>query len=58
VAYGLIAPEGHIWVRDDAESEGVAQGLVEAGVATWADPAQQVTFGPYRASATLMRVLV
>jgi hypothetical protein len=52
-AYGLVPPEGHIFVKNYAESEGLAAGLEAAGIA---EPRGTVTFGPYDTTATLMLV--
>lgn len=54
-AYGMVAPEGHVYVKDYAESEGLAAGMEAAGIAA---PVGSVTFGPYNTTATLMRVLI
>lgn len=55
VAYGLVAPDGHVYVRNYSEGEGLADALAEAGVA-W--PVSIVTFGPHDTTATLMKVLL
>jgi hypothetical protein len=48
-----LSPEGHIFVKNYAESEGLAAGLEAAGIA---EPRGTVTFGPYDTTATLMLV--
>lgn len=54
VEYGLIPPEGHVYVRDCSEHEGLPDALVEAGVAV---KVRQVEFGPFDSTAWLMRVV-
>ena len=63
-AYGLVAPEGHIYVRNYSQHEGLVEELERAGiaerVASDTDPHRPANpkFGGHNASATLMRVLV
>ncbi len=54
-SHGLYAPEGHVYVKGYGEHEGVATALAGAGVAS---PVNEVAFGPYDTTATLMRVLI
>jgi uncharacterized protein YdgA (DUF945 family) len=53
-AYGIVAPEGHVYVKNYAEDEGLAAALVAAGVAS--DTGMLAEFGPYGTTATLMKV--
>lgn len=59
IAYGLIAPEGHVYVKGYGEHEGLPQALVDAGIAEFAVvPHNRVEFGGHDAWAMLMKVLV
>jgi hypothetical protein len=53
-AYNLTPPEGHVYVKNYGEHEGLPDALVEAGVA---EKVYEVGFGPYDATAWLMRVV-
>lgn len=53
-AYGLTAPESHIFVKDYSEHEGLPQALIEAGIA---EPVERVEFGPFDGAAWLMKVV-
>lgn len=55
IAYGLVAPEGHTYVKDSSEHAGLPDALVEAGIAT---KVEQVAFGPFDATGWLMKVIV
>lgn len=48
-----LPPEGHVWVRDYSEHEGLPQALVNAGIGTIVD---EVTFGPFGATAKLLLI--
>ena len=51
--HGLHAPDGHVFVKGYSEHEGLAKELERLEVAT---PVQEVTFGPYSTTATLMQL--
>lgn len=51
--HGLTAPEGHVFVKDYSEHEGLVNALVEAGVA---EKVRQVEFGPFDTTAWLMKI--
>ena len=51
--FALEAPDGHVYVRNYSEHEGLPEALMEAGVAT---KVAQVWFGPFGANAWLMEV--
>lgn len=53
-AYGLIPPDGQIYVPGYSEHSGLPAKLIDLGVAT---PVREVTFGPFDAYAWLMRIL-
>lgn len=43
-AYDMHPPEGHVFVKDYSEHEGLAQALVNAGLVRIVEP---ITFGPF-----------
>lgn len=51
--YGLLPPDGHIYVKNYSEGAGLAEALEQAGVAV---PVGVVEFGPFSTTATLMRI--
>lgn len=53
VGHGLIAPSGHVFVKNYSEGEGLTEAMEEAGIATYVET---VFFGPYDLSADLMKV--
>lgn len=53
LGHGIIAPEGHVYVKDYSEHKGLCAQLVEAGVVEVVD---EVIFGPYDTHAFLVRV--
>jgi hypothetical protein len=56
-AYGLVAPEGHVYVKGVSEHEGLPEALELAGIASKI-PNGRVTFGPFDSYAWLMKVEV
>lgn len=52
--YGLKAPEGHVYVKDYSEHEGLPTALVAAGVAEYVD---EVYLGPFNTRFVLMKVV-
>jgi hypothetical protein len=53
--HGIACPPGHVYVKNYSEGEGMAAALEVAGVAT---RVEEITFGPYDTTATLMKVLI
>lgn len=51
---GLRPPEGHVYVKDVSEHEGLPDALVKAGIA---EKVREVEFGDYDSKAWLMRVI-
>lgn len=51
--YGLTPPEGHVYIKEYGEHEGVLEALIDQGIA---DPVGRVQFGPFNASAWLVRI--
>jgi len=54
-AYGLEPEPDQFYVKDYAQHEGLADALIEAGIAKRVDPAP-ITFGPHDTQAYLMEV--
>lgn len=54
--YGIVAPQGHVYVPDYGVGEGVPDALEQAGVAEYVE-AQRVAFGGFDAGARLMKVV-
>jgi hypothetical protein len=52
-AYGLVPPQGCIYVRDGSEHEGVPEAVVEAGIGTIVG---KVHYGPYDSSASIIKL--
>jgi len=52
-AYGMIPADGCFFVKNYSEYEGMADAIVEAGIATKVGVFE---FGPYDATVTLMRL--
>jgi hypothetical protein len=48
------APEGHVYVKNEGENEGLVDSMEAAGVAT--STGTVVNYGPFGTTATLMRV--
>lgn len=53
-AYGLLAPKGHVYIKDWSEGEGVADSLEAAGAV---QKISQVRVGPFDSRAWLVKVL-
>lgn len=53
-AYGLVAPEGHVYIKDWSEGHGVAASLAASGVVK---EVSDVLVGPFSSRAVLVRVL-
>lgn len=51
--YGMTPPEGHIWVKDYSEAEGLPDALVKAGVAT---EVRAEKIGPFDVRVVLMKL--
>lgn len=52
-AYDMHPPEGHVYIRSDAEYQGVTDALIELGLAV---SKKAFTFGPYRSKADLVKL--
>ena len=52
-AYGLHAPDGHVFVKDYSEHSGLPVALEAADVA---HAVRVVVFGPFRTTAVLMKL--
>lgn len=52
-AYGLVAPQGCIYVRDGSEHEGLPEAMVEAGLG---ERVGRVAYGPYDSTATIFKL--
>lgn len=52
-AYGLNPPEGHVYIKDYAEHEGLASALAEVGIVTIVE---KVHFGPHSSTAHLVKI--
>jgi hypothetical protein len=55
IAYGLVAPENHVYVGGYSEHVGIASCLQDQGVAQLEE---EIIFGPFNTPAYLMRVLL
>ena len=53
-AYGLLAPSGHVWIKDWSEHEGLAASLAASGLV---DEVSDTFVGPFFSRAVLVRVL-
>lgn len=53
--YGMVPPEGHIYVKDYAESEGLPAALVAAGIAS---EVSDERIGPFNVRVVLMKLEV
>lgn len=53
IDYGMTPPEGHIFVPDYSQHEGLPEAVAVAGIAA---PIRVVKFGPFDATAMLMVV--
>jgi hypothetical protein len=53
--YGMVPPEGHIYVKDYAESEGLPAALVAAGIAS---EVSDEHIGPFNVRVVLMKLEV
>lgn len=52
-AYDLVPDEGFVYIKDDAECEGLAKALEELGIV---EIVESVTYGPFRVRADLVKV--
>lgn len=52
-AYGMYPPEGHIFVKDYSEHEGLAQALVNAGLVSIVQP---IVIGEFGSPGYLVRI--
>lgn len=53
-AYDMTPPEGHIYVKDYSESEGLPQALVASGIAEYVE---EYRLGPFDCRFVLMKVV-
>lgn len=51
--YGLVAPSGHVWVRNYSEHTGLPGQLCKAGIA---ETVETTVIGPFNSSVALMRL--
>lgn len=52
-AYGMTAPEGHIYIKDEVEHAGLTDALMELGLVV---SKEAVTYGPYRTKGYLAKL--
>lgn len=53
VAYDMIPPNGHVYIKDDSEHKGLAHALQNVGVGTVIEP---IYYGPFRTPGVLFKL--